>query len=131
MPINYDQKDMSALTERRKREIMEQYQRMRVPRRFILSIIYDTSNINEIPSIERNIMDAINRMPDIESYTPYHGENIIAVTARWTESEKELRVEELGRIPGVMNVQARIIEHGIAGPRVIPPASPTFSSPDR
>jgi hypothetical protein len=30
-----------------------------------------------------------------------------------------------------MNVRARIIEHGISGPRVIPPASFTFENSDR
>jgi hypothetical protein len=125
---------MSALTERRQREIMESYQRIRVPRGILLSIFYDANDVHEIPNILRRIGEALRRMTGIDSSTLHQGTNPIVVTAQWTESDTELRVEELRRIQGVANVQARIIEHGIAGPRVIPPASPasfTFPNSER
>jgi hypothetical protein len=118
MSIDDNQEKMSALTERRKREIMELYQRRIVPRRIFLNIIYDISDINRVTIIERDILDSLERMTGIESYTPYQGRNIIAVTAQWTEDEAESRVAELMRIAGVLDVKAKVIEHGFTGPRI-------------
>lgn len=111
---------MSSLTEIRQREIMALYRRTRVPRRIFLNISYDIRNPNEVSSIVKQIITSIRRMTGIESCTPYEGRNIITITAQWTESEAESRVAELMRIPGVLDVQANIIEHGYAGPRIRP-----------
>lgn len=93
---------------------------IRAPNMNPLSIIYDVTDINMVPIIQKEILDSFGRMTGIESYTPYRGRNVIAVTAKWTEEEAGSRVAELMRIPGVLDVQAKVIEHGFAGPRIRP-----------
>jgi hypothetical protein len=112
---------MSALTEKRKREIMELLRRTRVPTRIFLNIYFDMSRFYEIRSILRHIREELENIPGIDlPSTHYEGTNMITVTAQWTESEARLRVAEIMNIEGVIDVKANIIGHGFSGPRVSP-----------
>ena len=99
---------MSALTERKKREIEMLYRKMKEkPSRVFLSIFLDESILNQ-STLHTYISELMKRM-EVESYTYTENTNHLTATARWTESEAQYKVEDLRNTPGIKHVQANIL----------------------
>jgi hypothetical protein len=72
---------MSSLTERRKREIEDQYIKMRkdAQKKLLLYVICNINNINEGQNIAQKILKDIYKIGGIESASYTYGTNTITV----------------------------------------------------
>ena len=98
---------MSALTDREKKRIMDQYREMMAKRgyRVFLTVFCDIKNLEEA----QNIMHSIRMIKGVESVSYTNASNVISVEANWKESDVNFKVQELRKIPKVVDVTARIL----------------------
>ncbi|HKG90151.1 MAG TPA: hypothetical protein VKA95_17690 [Nitrososphaeraceae archaeon] len=102
---------MSALTERKKREIETQYREMMAKRgyRVFLTVFCDVKSLEDTFTIPQKIMDSIRKMKGVESVSYTDASNVITVMAQWKESEVNSKIREIQEIPKVVNVTAKIL----------------------
>lgn len=101
---------MSALTDRRKREIEMLYRKMKEePSKVFLNVFIDDVVLNEDPTLPAYVYELFKQMGGLKSYNYTEGSNHITATVLWTESEAKYRVEDLRNTRGIKNVQAWIL----------------------
>jgi hypothetical protein len=102
---------VSALTEKKKKEIEMLYRKMKEkPSRVLLNVFTDISKPNEVQAISKRVLNSLGRMRGIKYCGYTKGTNHISAMAQWTESEAKFIVAELKKDPGVANLQAQILE---------------------
>jgi hypothetical protein len=102
---------MSALTERRKREIETQFREMKEKRAYkvFLYVFCDTQSLEDTLSIPQVVMDSITRKKGIESISYIDGSNFITVLAQWQDYEVNYKIKEIRKIRHVSGVRAEIL----------------------
>jgi hypothetical protein len=100
---------MSSLTEKRKREIEEQYAKMKreAERKVLLKVICDIKNINDGPIISQRILKDIYKIHGVESASYAYGTNTITVIAKW--NELSYIIEKIKKLPLVLDVSGKAL----------------------
>jgi hypothetical protein len=102
---------LSALTERRKREIEHLYNELKKKSqsKVLLYVICDIADMNSASSIVEEVMKSIKIMNGIESVSYSYGTNVITVVALWNEIEANSKVDAIKKIDKVIDVKAKIL----------------------
>jgi hypothetical protein len=108
---------MSALTEKKKREIETLYRKLKEkPSKVFLNILIG-ADISNNPRIIKRILNLIWSMGDVEYSTYTEGTNNFTATTFWKESDAtnnvqtlRRRIQEVANLPiKAVNVQAKIL----------------------
>jgi hypothetical protein len=109
--INYKKQlsVVSSLTEKRKREIEEQFAKMKreAERKVLLNVTCDIKDINDGPIISQRILKDIYKIYGVESASYTYGTNIITVIAKWNEIS--YIVEKIKKLPLVLGVSGKAL----------------------
>jgi hypothetical protein len=108
---------MSALTERKKREIEMLYRKLKEKPSKVFLNIFVNIDISNNPHIIKQILNFITNMEGVEFSNYTQGTNNFTATAQWKESDAQLNVEKLKRIllelanapPEMVKIQAKIL----------------------
>lgn len=102
---------MSALTEKNKREIEEQYKKLieKKEKKILLSIYFDLRDPKDGPDISFGIVNFVYQLKEIESagYSP--GTNLVTVVAKWREEDIPSNVAKIKLRPFVTDVRVKIM----------------------
>jgi len=100
---------MSALTDRRKREIDEQLAKIKreAEKKALLKVICDIKNINDGPIITQRILKDIYKIHGVESASYIYGTDTITVLAKWNEAP--YIIEKIEKLPLVLDVKGRAL----------------------
>jgi hypothetical protein len=101
---------MSSLTDKKKREIEEQYAKMKqeAERKVLLNVICDIRNINEGSIISQRILKEIYKIHGIESASYTYGTNVITVIAKWNDPISYI-IEKIKKLPLVLDVSGKAL----------------------
>lgn len=102
---------MSALTERKKKEIESLFLKMKQKtyKKVMLYVTCNIQGVNQEPIIVDRILKTINNMNAIESASYDYGTNTITVTANWKDYEISQMIESIKAIPNVLDIKAYIL----------------------
>jgi hypothetical protein len=100
---------MSALTDRKKREIDEQLAKMKreAEKKALLNVICDIKNINDGPIISQRILKDIYKIYSVESASFIYGTDTVTVLAKWNEALHI--IEKIKKLPQVLDVKGRAL----------------------
>jgi hypothetical protein len=102
---------MSALTERKKREIETQFRKMKARRAYkvFLYVLCDTKTLRDTFTIPQMIMDSTKRKKGVESIYYTNGTNVITVLAQWEDFEISGKIMEIKSIRHVTGVRTELL----------------------
>ena len=100
---------MSALTDRKRREIDEQLAKIKreAEKKALLNIICDIKNINDGPTISQRILNDIYKIYGVESASYIYGTDTITVLAKWNEALNI--IEKIKKFQQVLDVKGRAL----------------------